>query len=202
MRSLLERLLVLTTPLFAAATSGKKSTHTKTKRPGTARPTTKTTGSKGTRKTPVRATPKPALKPKGRAGKAERPVPARKAPEQPAAKTTPPQAKAAEPKPVAPVGRAILLAPQNGNYAYSVPEFRFRWLSVGGANRYEVAWSEHPDFSGAQVVSSVATESAVPEKSLRVGAVYYWRVRVGNAGGWGPWSDPNSFQVLETPPPS
>lgn len=110
-----------------------------------------------------------------------------------------PETESAEPlpKPVAPTGRAILLAPENGKYADGVYP-KFRWLSVGGATRYEVAWSEGPSFSEGHSVISVATEAAVPvEKPLRVGVVYYWRVRGGNEGGWGLWSPPVSFRVLE-----
>lgn len=101
------------------------------------------------------------------------------------------------PKPAPPIGRAILISPEDGKYVDSVNP-TFRWLSVGGATRYEVLWGEDPGLSNGHSTISLATEAAVPvEKPLRVGATYYWRVRGGNDGGWGPWSPTASFRVLE-----
>ncbi len=115
-----------------------------------------------------------------------------------AAATTPPRPP--PPKPVPPTGRAILLSPENGKFAESLHP-RFRWLSVGGATRYEVAWSGSAGFSDSHTIVSIATEAAVPdEEPLSVGVGYYWRVRGGNESGWGPWSPAFSFQVLEEPP--
>mgnify|MGYP001291884571 CR=1 FL=1 len=101
------------------------------------------------------------------------------------------------PKPMAPTGRAILLSPENEKFAESLHP-TFRWLSVGGATRYEVAWSEEPNLAQSHSVVSIATEAAVPvEKPLRLGVAYYWHVRGGNEGGWGPWSATVSFYVLD-----
>ena len=101
------------------------------------------------------------------------------------------------PKPVPPIGRAILLSPENEKF---VDNFHptFRWLSVGGATRYEVAWSEESALTVSNTLLSIATEATVPvEKSLHLGMTYYWRVRGGNESGWGPWSAIASFHVLE-----
>jgi len=104
------------------------------------------------------------------------------------------------PKPVAPFGRAILLVPKDGTYVDSFHP-TFRWLSVGGATRYEVQWGEDATLGNKYGTVSLATEATVPvEKPLRVGAIYYWRVRGGNDGGWGPWSPIGSFRVLEETP--
>ncbi len=190
MRSILERLLIIVTPLLAAAPSPKKATKTRTVR-GAAK--TKKPSARGkVGRPPARGKAKaPGRTPRGR-GKAESPAPKAQAAK---TKSAPPG-----PKPPPPIGRAILLTPENGKYADSVFP-KFRWLSVGGANRYDVVWSEEPNFAGAHSTTSVATEAAVPaEHPLRVGAQYYWRVRGGNEGGWGPWSLAYSFQVLETPP--
>lgn len=191
MRSILERLLLVFTPLLTAATSPKKL---KT-RPA-ARATVKAKKQPARRKAPAPA-------PKGKAKIAARGARGRAKAESPAPKATS-KTKPATPfvKPPPPIGRAILLAPENGKYADSVVP-KFRWLSVGGANRYDVVWSEEPNFSGARSTTSLATEAAVPaDHPLRVGATYYWRVRGGNEGGWGPWSLAYSFQVLEAPPAS
>ncbi len=101
------------------------------------------------------------------------------------------------PKPVPPTGRAILLSPENQKFSDSLHP-TFRWLSVGGATRYETAWSEDPHFTQSHQVISIATEATVPvEKPLRLGGTYYWRVRGGNESGWGPWSATANFRVLE-----
>ena len=101
------------------------------------------------------------------------------------------------PKPVPPFGRAILIAPENEKFADSVHP-TFRWLSVGGATRYEVTWSETHDFVSSHSVISIATEATVPvEKPLRLSTTYFWRVRGGNEAGWGPWSTGASFRVLD-----
>jgi len=117
----------------------------------------------------------------------------------PAQPTTVAQTQVSEPapKPAPPTGRAILISPENDKFADSVHP-TFRWLSVGGATRYEVAWSDSPDWANSYALISIATEATVPvEKPLRRGVTYYWRVRGGNEGGWGPWSTSASFRVLE-----
>jgi hypothetical protein len=103
------------------------------------------------------------------------------------------------PKPVAPTGRAILLSPENEKYADSEHP-TFRWLSVGGATRYEIAWSDDMAMNASHSIFSIATEATIPvEKPLHAGAAYHWRVRGGNESGWGPWSAVSSFRVLEEP---
>jgi hypothetical protein len=103
------------------------------------------------------------------------------------------------PKPVAPTGRAILLSPENEKYADSEHP-TFRWLSVGGATRYEIAWSDETAMNSSHSIFSIATEATIPvEKPLRAGGAYHWRVRGGNESGWGPWSAVSSFRVLEEP---
>ncbi len=184
------------TPFFLAGKtpSGKKPSSGRASRPVRARPAAKP---KRPASKPVgRGKAKPEKPVKGAVGKAARrspmPEPKSKAAAAPAAPAVP----AVKPPP--PFGRALLLAP--GNFVDTLHP-RFRWLSVGGATRYEVAWSEKPDLANQQSIISPATETAVPDEfPLRVGATYYWRVRGGNNGGWGPWSNVGSFQVLEAPP--
>ncbi len=224
MSSLLERLLVTlsvtATPLFAAATAKKQKpkrapgrrmprktagraagrvkrrdvkrpAKRASRRPGAAR------GRRPLRSKPSARAPKPPARTQKTAGRAgARP----KTPEPRAAAVTAPAPKGPpKPKPVAPTGRALLLAPERGKFAERTPSFR--WLSVGGATRYEVAWSERPDFSDSRTLVSVATEAALPpDQSLRIGSTYFWRVRGGNEAGWGPWSPAASFQVLEELP--
>jgi hypothetical protein len=185
-------LLTLGTPLLTAVSSRKsksaKKTAKKKAKPVRAKKITKPVARKSVRQAAARgkkATPekKPAVNT------------AAKHPVQP----TPVKPDENEPmqKPVAPTGRAILLSPENDKFTDSLHP-TFRWLSVGGAARYEVVWSEEPNWAQAHPVISIATEAAVPvEKPLRVGVTYYWRVRGGNEGGWGPWSSVSSFRVLD-----
>ncbi len=189
MTSFLERLsdaiILFASPLLAAAV-------TKKTRPK--RATRKRTPAPKKRARP--ATPKKAGRAKKSAGRPPaRTTPPTKTPAAPPAQPGPPK-----PKPVPPTGRAILLSPENNKFADSRYP-KFRWLSVGGASRYEVAWSDSPDFSDSFTIVSIATEAAVPaQEPLSVGVTYYWRVRGGNESGWGPWSPAASFQVLEEPP--
>jgi hypothetical protein len=101
------------------------------------------------------------------------------------------------PPPVPPIGRAILLVPKDSTYVDSLHP-TFRWLSVGGATKYQIQWGEDPTLGTQHALVSLATEATIPvEKPLRVAAIYYWRVRGGNDAGWGPWSPISSFHVLE-----
>lgn len=196
----LERLLLtMTAWLFTAVAGHKKKAAKKPikkKTVKTVRPPTK-----------KHARPKKPLG-RGKVKPAARPSPAKKSardkttkrgrvkpPVQPAvAKPAPAEPL---PKPVPPTGRAILLAPENQKFSDSLHP-TFRWLSVGGATRYETAWSEDSHFTQSHQVISIATEATVPvEKPLRLGGTYYWRVRGGNESGWGPWSATSSFRVLE-----
>ncbi|MBI5652017.1 MAG: hypothetical protein HZC40_16495 [Chloroflexi bacterium] len=159
-------------------------------------------------KKPVRA---PARKPIKRAALPAKPAkparvktntrpsapPPKKVEVKPAPPVKPQPVVAVQPKPVPPTGRAILLAPENAKFTDTMHP-RFRWLSVGGATRYQVEWSDKPDLTDNYAAMSVSTEAVVPvEKPLRIGGLYYWRVRGGNEAGWGPWSSIASFRVME-----
>lgn len=186
----MERLLTLLFAPLLLATSKKK----------------KTTAKRKPAKTVNRASPKKS-KLIARAGKkrtqASKPSASDKVKREklkvPAQPTAVAQTQISEPapKPAPPTGRAILISPENDKFADSVHP-TFRWLSVGGATRYEVAWSDSPDWSQSYSIISIATEATVPvEKPLRLGVTYHWRVRGGNESGWGPWSSSASFRVLE-----
>ncbi len=195
MTSFLERLsdaiISFASLLFAAAVTKK----TRPKR-AAARAARKRAPAAKKRARPT--TPKKAARSRKSAGRPPaRAAPPAKTPTAPPAHPSPPK-----PKPAPPTGRAILLSPENNKFADSRYP-KFRWLSVGGATRYEVAWSESPDFSDSFTIVSIATEATVPaQEPLSVGLTYYWRVRGGNESGWGPWSPAASFQVLEEPPAS
>jgi hypothetical protein len=98
------------------------------------------------------------------------------------------------------MGRARLISPENEKLVDSLHP-TFRWLSIGGATRYQVVWGEDPTLSVSNTLQSIATEATVPlESPLQPGKTYYWRVRGGNASGWSPWSETYSFRVLEELP--
>ena len=185
----LKYLFAFASPLFLAAKSRKKKKPVK-------KPTQRIVRKKyRVSKRPARgaSAKKAALKPPKKLARA-----AAKAKPAPAPKKS--EDDEPLPKPVAPFGRAILLVPKDGTYVDSFHP-TFRWLSVGGATRYEVQWGEDATLGNKYGTVSLATEATVPvEKPLRVGAIYYWRVRGGNDGGWGPWSPIGSFRVLEETP--
>ncbi|MBI5303080.1 MAG: hypothetical protein HY868_13175 [Chloroflexi bacterium] len=197
-RCLWQALLVGATPLALAVVKGKARKSKKpvkakspARRAKPARPSRKPTRTK-TPARPVKISAKPLAK--------RAPVaPAKPTASKPAPPVVTPSAKDESlPKPIAPSGRAILLSPEGGKFADSVNP-RFRWLSVGGATRYQVEWSDKPDLEDSHAITSIATEAFVPvEKPLALGITYFWRVRGGNEGGWGPWSSTASFRVLES----
>ena len=185
--------LTILAPLFAATSARKKKSIAKPARRKSAKVARPKTAKRPVKKQPTaRAKSKKVARPKKPAppGRGKLPV-------QPT-KIAQPIPTEPMPKPLPPSGRAILLSPENEKFTDSLHP-AFRWLSVGGATRYEVTWSEHPSFSSLSSVVSIATEATVPvERTLRMGSTYYWRVRGGNEGGWGPWSASSSFRVLES----
>lgn len=189
MNLILERLLVVVAPLLAATTKGKRKP---VKKP-IKKPVKRVTKPARAKAKPVRAK-KSANPAKGtRTKTSKKPV----EPPKPTPNTVKQVVAEPQPKPLAPTGRAILLLPENDKFTDNVHP-TFRWLSVGGAARYEIAWSEDAALSTSHSIFSIATEATVPvEKPLRLGGTYFWRVRGGNEGGWGPWSAIASFRVLD-----
>jgi hypothetical protein len=198
----LERLLLLAAPFFLAVSASKKK-HAKrlAKKKSRAKPARAAVKRKRVKK-PARRSSRAASKRQRRVkvkspGRGRRAVPQKPVPKLATKPAAVPAPVEPPPIPVAPVGRPILLSPEQGKYADSVNP-RFRWLSVGGATRYEVNWSRDANLANAYTVVSIATEAAVPvEKPLAIGATYYWRARGGNEAGWGPWSNIGSFGVIE-----
>ena len=189
----LERWLSLAAPFFAAVATSKKK---RVAKPAKSKPRAKRTAKPKHVQAPRRAIPgvqQKKLHTKAAAARGRQAPP----PKAPPKVILPPPPVEPPPKPVQPVGRPILLTPEQGKYADSINP-RFRWLSVGGATRYEVNWSLDQNLANAYTVISISTEASVPvEKPLTVGMTYYWRARGGNEAGWGPWSNIGSFGVLE-----
>lgn len=196
-------LLIGATPLALAAVKGKASKSKKTP-PAKAKPADKKSARPATKPArQAKPAPKskvaPPAKTNASASKRAPAVPVKAVASKTNAPTNAPATKAEVlPKPPAPTGRAILLAPEGGKFADSINP-RFRWLSVGGATRYQIEWSDKSDFTDGHSITSIATEAVVPvEQPLALSVTYYWHVRGGNEGGWGPWSGVASFRVLES----
>jgi len=61
-------------------------------------------------------------------------------------------------------------------------------------NRYWLEVSIDPLFS-FRTVDSTLTDTTKTVTGLSVNTTYYWRVRAGNAGSWGPYSDARQFDI-------
>jgi hypothetical protein len=91
-------------------------------------------------------------------------------------------------------------APANGAVVDAVPPFA--WTAVAGADRYEIEVSADPGFNSD--VANVTTRNlrATLSKVIPNGE-YWWHVRaITAAGGLGPWSAPQSFEMAWTAKPS
>lgn len=195
-QSLWQALLIGATPLTMAAVKGKaqKSKPSKTKPTPRRAKSARTPARPPARAKPTARPAKPSAK--KTVTRAPAPPPKPVAPKSATSATTTPVPADAKSPP--PTGRAILLSPEGGKFADSINP-RFRWLSVGGATRYQVEWSDKPDYTDSHTITSPATDAMVPvEQPLQLGVTYYWRVRGGNESGWGPWSATALFRVLET----
>ncbi len=82
-----------------------------------------------------------------------------------------------------------LVSPLEGATVRS-DSIRCTWNAVPGADRYDIEWNGDPFFAFPEADSIVTDTSKT--LSLPEGQ-YYWRVRGGNVGGWGPYSAIRSF---------
>jgi hypothetical protein len=79
----------------------------------------------------------------------------------------------------------------------SADSVTFRWNSQPEADRYwhEIAIDSTFTF---RMIDSTVTDTAKVARQLQNGQMYYWRVRAGNSGGWGPFSEVRSFSIVIT----
>lgn len=73
----------------------------------------------------------------------------------------------------------------------------FTWAPIQGATAYHLQLSTDVNFSSLTVNDSTLADSTREVPSLTEGSKYYWRVRVENAFGWGPYSETRTFEVLK-----
>jgi hypothetical protein len=76
---------------------------------------------------------------------------------------------------------------------------QFVWnRTTPASTRFWFEISVDPAFSMFTSVDSTLTDTSKIFKPLMNAATYYWRVRGGNAGGWGPFSETGNFKVVIT----
>ncbi len=198
--------LCVTISLFGAVARSKAKRASQSKKKSARQPAARTSATRRTARSTARSTARRSARSTARrSARAVTRRPATAARVRPAAviaplPSSPPNVPAPVVQPSPPMGRARLISPENEKLVDSVHP-TFRWLSIGGATRYQVVWGEDPTLSVPHTLQSIATEATVPlESPLQPGKTYYWRVRGGNASGWSPWSETYSFRVLEELP--
>ena len=70
------------------------------------------------------------------------------------------------------------------------------WSASAGVASYEYCYDDTND-NACSNWTDVGTATSVALSGLSTSTTYYWHVRGGNEAGWGPWSAPASFSVLE-----
>ncbi len=91
-------------------------------------------------------------------------------------------------------GAVTLLSPDNGANA-SASGVSFSWQAASGATKYWHELAVDPLFQFV-VTDSTLTGTTKLVGGLVTNTTYYWRVRAGNAGGWGPFSEARSFVAI------
>jgi hypothetical protein len=76
----------------------------------------------------------------------------------------------------------------------------FKWGAADRATTYWLQVNTQSDFNGSNLfnaeVGNVTTQEVT---GLSLGITYYWRVKAGNASGWGPWSSVRSVLANTMP---
>ena len=97
----------------------------------------------------------------------------------------------------------VLSTPANGGAVCRGGPSQYCYSAVSGATTYELQVDNDSDFSSlADHLYSVGSATCIDTINAIPVDGYYWRVRAGNACGWGPWSDVWSFRVDWTWPAS
>jgi hypothetical protein len=94
--------------------------------------------------------------------------------------------------------QAILQNPGDGETGTPVPAI-CSWQSVAGAGRYHFEIDTSASFTTPLVLDSSLTSVLKLVGSLAPNSWHYWRVRAGNAAGWGTFSAARSFRTWTTP---
>jgi hypothetical protein len=95
-------------------------------------------------------------------------------------------------------GAPALVAPAHQSLV-SKDSARFSWnRPTPGATRYWFEIAVDSLFGSFKSVDSTVTDTTKLFKPLLANTRYFWRVRGGNAGGWGAFSEVRAFNVLVT----
>ncbi len=76
----------------------------------------------------------------------------------------------------------------------------FKWGTATGATNYWLQVNTASNFTGTDMFNAeVGNITSQEVTSLSLGITYYWRVKAGNASGWGPWSSVRSVLANTVP---
>jgi YVTN family beta-propeller protein len=90
----------------------------------------------------------------------------------------------------------VLIAPADGDTGAAIP-LTLVWSKINTAVGYHVQVATDTGFTGIFLQDSLladTTKTIAPANAT----TYYWRVRAKGAGGFNPWSAPNSFKTRST----
>jgi photosystem II stability/assembly factor-like uncharacterized protein len=92
-----------------------------------------------------------------------------------------------------------LVSPSNNSTNQSLTPL-LDWDSIPPAMSYQIQISTNSGFSFIVIDTSGIINSSinVPSGKLNIGVMYYWRVRAGNEGGYGNWSNIWNFTTTTT----
>ena len=93
---------------------------------------------------------------------------------------------------------ANLLTPVNGATGVSTSP-TFTWSPMTGATGYTIQVSTVADFSTTVVNQTGLTSPTYTASGFNLSTVYYWKVKVTNSSGTGPYSTPWSFTTTNIP---
>ncbi len=71
----------------------------------------------------------------------------------------------------------------------------FRWEEIGNARSYHLQISPVSDFSEIYLEARDITETSFPAPELKNDFPFFWRIRGGNANGYGEWTDAGQFST-------
>jgi peptidoglycan/xylan/chitin deacetylase (PgdA/CDA1 family) len=95
-------------------------------------------------------------------------------------------------------GQVALIGPQSGGLG-TADSCTFTWhRSTPAAAHYWFEISVDSAFASFRIVDSTLTDTMTVFRPMENGRWYYWRVRGGDLGGWGPYSETWKLHVLIT----
>ena len=96
------------------------------------------------------------------------------------------------------VPQQVTLDEPAGGASVTSPVVPLKWFAAAGTvSKYWIEYAENAGFS-PKTVDSTAGDTTYTLTGLQDGKTYHWRVRAGNAAGWGPLSAARTFSVVLT----